>query len=252
MKKILCVILALLTVLALTGCGERLIENPEDIKGKRIAVLEGSTSVIFAEVYGSHVRVCSDKKELLSAVKLGDVDCALVDESDEGRVKRFQFGIKTLDEPIKADFRVAAAYENPDLIRDINAALFYLDDEGIIKDITRGYFKDGAEFVFEHTAVSEDAKTLKVGICIQDGPYCFYDESGELRGIDVDIAIEICAYLGLKCEFEIMDQDDLIKSAWGGSVHFAIGCITDTSENADKCIMSDPYANCTQIILIDR
>ena len=251
MKRFLCAVLALLTALTLAGCGNKLIENPEDVAGKRIAVLEGTSSVIYAQVYGSDVRICADKKELLNAVKLGDVDCALVDETDVKRVKRFQLGVKTLDDPLEAELRIAAAYENPDLISDVNSALFYLGDEGILKDIIKGYYKNKEEFVFEHTTVSEDAKTLTVGVCVQDGPFCYYGENGELRGIEVDIAIEVCAYLGLKCEFKVMEQEELINAAWGGSVHFAMGCITETSANADKCIMSDPYAVCTQMILVD-
>ncbi|MBQ8830782.1 MAG: transporter substrate-binding domain-containing protein [Oscillospiraceae bacterium] len=251
MKRILCAVLAVFALLALTGCGEKLIEEPRDIYGKRIAVLEGTPSVMYAQIYGSEVRVCSDKKELLSAIKLGDVDCALVDEDDESYVKRFQLGVKTLDDPFEVELRIAAAYENPNLIKDINSALFYLDDEGILKDIIKGHNKKKDEFVFEHSEVPEDAKTLTVGVCIQEGPFCYYGEDGELRGIEIDIAIEVCAYLGLKCEFEVMDWDDLIDAAWGGSVHFAMGCISETSPNAGKCIMSDPYAECTQIIFVD-
>ena len=251
MKRILCALLALITIFTMTGCGEKLIEEPRDIYGKRIAVLEGTPSVMYAQIYGSEVRLCRDKKELLSAVKLGDVDCALVDEDDEKQVKRFQLGVKTLDDPFEVELRIAAAYENPNLIKDINSALFYLDDEGILKNIIRGYNRKKDEFVFEHTEVPEDAKTLTVGVCLQEGPFCYYDENGELRGIEIDIAIEVCAYLGLKCEFEVMEQEDLISAAWGGAVHFSMGGLSLTSPDAARCIMSDPYAECTQIIFID-
>ena len=223
---------------------------PEDIIGKRIAVLEGSSSVIFAEIYGSEVRVCRDKKELVSAVKLRDVDCALVDEEDEGRVKRFQFGIKSLKEPfMDAGFRIAAAKENPDLIADVDAAILYLADEGIIKDIIDGHY-DEDEFVFEHSAVEEAAKTLTVAVCVQEGPYSYYNENGELCGIDIDVAKAVCAYIGLNCEFMIVEQDELIPAVWGGSAHFALGCITEVSANAEICIMSAPYAVCTQMIIV--
>ena len=251
MKRLLCAVLALITALTLVGCGEKKIEEPKDIYGKRIAVLAGTSSVMYAQIYGSDVRICNDKKELLSAVKLGDVDCALVDEDDKNYVKRFQLGVKTLDDPFEVELRIAAAYENPNLITDINSALFYLTDEGIIKDIMKGYRKNRDEFVFEHTAVPDDAKTLTVGVCIQEGDFCYYDENGELRGVEIDIAIEVCAYLGLKCEFMVLEQEDLINAAWGGTVHFSMGCISVTSPDADKCIMSDPYAECTQIIFID-
>ena len=66
MKRILCALLALITIFTLTGCGEKLIEEPRDIYGKRIAVLEGTPSVMYAQIYGSEVRLCRDKKELYS------------------------------------------------------------------------------------------------------------------------------------------------------------------------------------------
>lgn len=252
MKRFVCAFTAfIIFVLTLSGCGNKKIETPQDVIGKRIAVLENSSSVIFAKVYGGEIRLCSDKKELTNAVKLGDVDCALVDEKDEGYVKRFQFGVKTLKEPfMDAELRIAAARENPDLIDDINDAIYYLDDERILGKMIKGYY-DEEEFVYEHKKVPEDAKTLTVAVCDQSGPYCYFDENGQLRGIDIDIAIEICAYLGLNCKFEVMDQDELIPAVWGGAAHFAMGCLTDSSENAEICIMSDPYVMCTQKILVN-
>ena len=250
MKRMVCALLALLMIAALTGCGKQKIETAEDVIGKRIAVLEGTSSAVFAEIYGSEVRVCKDKKELINAVKLDDVDYALIEEEDKGHVTRFAFGVKTLKEPfIDAGFRIAAAKENPDLIADVNLALAYLTEEKELNRIIKGHYgKD--EFVYEHKEVPEDAKTLTVGICIQDGPYSYYNESGELCGIDVDVAKAVCAYLGLKCEFVVMEQDDLITAVWGGSVHFSLGCITEVSVNANQCIISDPYAECRQLIVI--
>ena len=244
--------MALLIILfMLTGCGEKAIQTPDDVIGKRIAVLENTSSVIFAQMYGSEVRICTDKKALAAAVKLGDVDCALVDERDEKYVKRFQVGIKTVDEPfMETGLRIAAAYENPDLIKDINAAIYYLEEEGIIKDIIKGHYNKD-EFIFEPDAVSEDAKTLTVAVCDQSSRFAYYNENGELCGIDVDIAKAICAYLGLKCEIKVMDWDDLIPAVRSGAVHFALGGITEKSPNADICIMSEPYTQCTQLIIVD-
>lgn len=251
MKKVICAAAALLVfIFTLAGCGNKLIETPEDVIGKKIAVLKDSSSVIYANIYGAEVRLCDDKKELTSALKLGDADCALVDGRDEKYVKRFQFGIHTIkDDFTDAELRMATARENPDLIDDLNDAIYYLDDEGIIDDIIDGYMEKD-DFVYEHDEVPEDAKTLKVAVCDQEGPYCYMDENGDLRGIEIDIATAVCAYLGLKCELEVMNHDELIPAVWGGAAHFALGCITEASANAEICIMSDPYAVCAQKILV--
>lgn len=252
MKRIFCILMSIFVItVMLTGCGDTQNIEMDSLEGKRVAVLGNSSSVMYAEMYGADIRICSDKDELRNAVKLGDVECAIVDERDASAVTRFKFGIKTLKEPLLSmQLRIAAARENPDLIEDINDALYYLSEEKILDNIIDGYYSD-KNFIFEAKDVSENAKTLTVAVCIQDGIYCYRNDNGDLCGIDVDISKAICSYLNLKCEFIVIEQAELIQAVWSGTSHFAIGCLTDTTENAEICIMSEPYAVCTQLALVD-
>lgn len=250
MKRWFCAFLALLIIIGCTGCGDRTINTREDVEGKRIGVLAGTTSELYGKLHGE-VRVCSDKKELINALKLGDVECIIADSRDAGYIKRFRFGLKTLSEPLaKSHFRFAAAKENPDLIEDINSAIADLSENGVINKIIKGYYDD-TDYSYAPKETQEFEKTLTVAVAADFTPYQFVNTEGELRGIDIDLAKAVCAYLGYNAEFIMVDGSKLISAVQGGTAHFAAGGITANSENADRCIMSEPYAICTQVIIVD-
>lgn len=250
MKKVLCAVLALFIIIGCTGCGGRTINTREDVEGKRIGVLEGTTSELYGKLHGE-VRVCSDKKELINALKLGDVDCIIADSRDAGYIKRFRLGLKTLSEPLaESYFRFAAAKENPDLIEDINSAIAALSEKGVIDKIIKGYYDD-VSYRYTPKETKEHEVTLTVAVAADFTPYQFVSEDGELCGIDIDIAKAICAYLGYNAEFVTVDGSKLISAVQSGTAHFAAGGITANSESADKCIMSESYAVCTQVIIVD-
>lgn len=249
MKKIACALLALFIMLSCTGCGERLINTRDDVEGKRIGVLAGTSSEVYGALHGT-VRVCGGKDELISALKQGEIDCIVADSRNAGYIKRFKLGLHTLDEPLaESHFRIAAAKENPDLIEDINRALAALDDNGTLKKIIDGSY-DSKDYRYTPPELPEDAKTLVIAVGGDFPPYKGTDESGELYGIDIDVSRAVCAYLGYNAEFTVTDSSKLISQVQSGEVYFAIGGITANSDSADKCIMSEPYAICTQVIIV--
>ena len=52
MKRLVCGILSLLIILSLTGCGSSGIKGRDDVSGKRIGVLAGTSSVRYGEMHG--------------------------------------------------------------------------------------------------------------------------------------------------------------------------------------------------------
>lgn len=250
MKKYMCAIIALLIAFLCTGCREQAIQSRDDVEGKRIGVLEGTSSELYGKLHGT-VRVCKDKKELTGALKLGDVDCIVADSQNAGYIKRFKPGLKTLDEPLSVSrFRIAAAKENPDLIKDIDRAIAALTENKTLEDIIDGYYNDN-NYRYTPKSSEEYEKTLIVAVGGDFPPYKYTGEDGELYGIDIDIARAICSWLGYNVEFTVVDGSKLISTVQGGTAYFAIGGITANSESADLCIMSEPYAVCTQVIIVD-
>ncbi len=249
MKKLLCGVLPLLIIISLAGCGSSGINGRDDVTGKKIGVLENTSSIVYGEMHGE-VTEYSSTSTLVAALKAGEIDCIVADSHDSGGITRFKISLKTLKEPLaESNFRIAAAKENPDLISDINSALLYLEDEGILEDIIDGNY-DG-DYVYSGPTPPEGAQTLTVAVGGDFYPYKITAD-GTYTGIDIDVARAVCAYLGFNVEFVSVPGADLISSVTEGRCHFAIGGITANTADESVCIMSNPYATCTQKIIVMR
>ena len=238
--------MAMLIAFACCACGGY-IKSRDDLSGKRIGVMADSSSEPYAKLYGS-VRSFSDKKALVNALKLGEVECLVLDSRSVNSVTRFAF-LKKVKEPLaESHMKIAVANENPDLVNDINRAITYFAEEGILKNIINAHY-NGKTFKSSYSDENSDAHVLKVVLGGDFGPYKYYDEEGNLAGIDVDLAREICAYLGLRVEFIEVSGSKLVDKVEKGEAHFALGGITTDSVKNDECLLTNEYDVCTQIIV---
>lgn len=246
MKKAFLVLILFLFLISLVGCSN--IRSKEAAEGSRMGALADSTSVKYAALHGT-MKEYDTFSELTAALKSGSVDCIIVDERNVKDVKKAAAGVKKLSEPLAdSNFRIAVAIENPDLVKDINASLKSFSDNGILDDIINGHYKT-LEYCYECESAGVDAKALTVAVCGDFAPFAYFDEDGHPAGIDVDIARAICAKLGLQCNIRVVDSSELIKEVKNGTAHFALGGITQNSDSAEECLMSNVYASCTQVIM---
>ncbi|MFH1770571.1 MAG: transporter substrate-binding domain-containing protein [archaeon] len=91
---------------------------------------------------------------------------------------------------------------------------------------------------------------LIVGSDIPYEPMEFYDENGELAGVDMDVIKEIATNLGLELEVVDYDWDALFEAVKGGEIDLAIAAITITPERSQEMLFSDPYFNGGQVIIV--
>lgn len=238
--------MAVLTALFCCSCGSY-INSRDDLTGKRIGVLDDSSSEPYAKLYGS-VKSFQDKKTLVNALKLGEVECLVVDSRSVKDITRFSFLKKLKESLAESHLKIAVAKENPDLVDDINRAISYLSDEGILKEIIKAHYS-GQTYHSSYSDDGNDSHVLTVALGGDFGPFKYYDEEGNIAGIDVDIAREICAYLGLRVAFIEVSGSRLVGSVAKGEAHFALGGITTDSVQNDECLLTNEYDICTQIIV---
>ena len=95
------------------------------------------------------------------------------------------------------------------------------------------------------------AESLKMGSSCDFPPYEYYhDETGEIVGIDVEIAQAVCAKLGVELEIEDMQFDSIIAAVVSGKVDFGMSGFTVTEERKQNVDFSSTYTTAQQSVLV--
>ena len=95
------------------------------------------------------------------------------------------------------------------------------------------------------------AETLKMGTNAAFPPYEFYsDETGEIVGIDAEVAAAIAAKLGMELEIEDMDFDSLIPAVANGKIDVVLAGLTVTEERQQNVDFTTSYATGIQSVIV--
>ncbi len=90
-------------------------------------------------------------------------------------------------------------------------------------------------------AAIKAAGVMKVGVEGTYQPYNYHDDSGELVGLDVDVAKEIGKRMGVEVEFTETDWDSLLASMDTGRIDEVISDVSISDEREEKYDFTDPY-----------
>ncbi len=95
------------------------------------------------------------------------------------------------------------------------------------------------------------AETLTMASSIDFAPYEYYDdETGDIVGIDVEIAQAVCDALGYELEIQDMQFDSIIAAVVGGKADFGMSGFTITEERKQSVNFSSPYTTSMQAIIV--
>ncbi len=95
------------------------------------------------------------------------------------------------------------------------------------------------------------AETLKMGTNATFPPYEFYDdETGEIVGIDAEVAAAICEKLGYELEIVDMDFSAIIPAITTGKVDFGMAGMTVTEERLQSVDFTSSYATGIQSVIV--
>ena len=95
------------------------------------------------------------------------------------------------------------------------------------------------------------AETLTMGSSCDFPPYEYYhDETGEIVGIDVEIAQAVCEKLGVELKIEDMQFDSIIAAVVSGKVDFGMSGFTVTEERKQNVDFSTSYTTAKQSVLV--
>lgn len=95
------------------------------------------------------------------------------------------------------------------------------------------------------------AESLTMGSSCDFPPYEYYDDAtGEIVGIDVEIAQAVCEKLGYELVVDDMQFDSIIAAVVSGKVDFGMSGFTVTEERKQNVDFSVSYTTAKQSVLV--
>jgi polar amino acid transport system substrate-binding protein len=82
-------------------------------------------------------------------------------------------------------------------------------------------------------------------------PFNFVDDSGTLKGFDVDIAKALCTQLHADCTFQTVAWDQIIEGLEADKYDLVVASMAYTKERAERMEFSSPYYRSHSVLIGD-
>lgn len=280
MKKLAALLMAVCMTAALTACGAKeetadaaaqaaeteaagdaipnTVNSLDDLPGKKIGVQLGTTGDIYASDYeaeGSTIERYNKAADAVQALKLGKIDCVIIDLQPAMAFVEKNSDLTILEEDFAVeDYAICVSKDNAELTASINEALKELNNEGVLAQIVANYIGDETKGTcpYESPADADHSKgTLTMATNAAFEPYEYY-EGTEIVGIDAEMAKAICDKLGYELKIDDMEFDSIISAVQSGKADFGAAGMTVTEDRLTSIDFTDSYATSTQVVIVRK
>lgn len=239
MKRIVAFVLCLAFVFSLSSCDE----NATALEAEKIIAVEYASANQFAcEEYISdgYTKVTyNSPADVVLAVENGKAGCGILDEFELYSFE--QAGRNVQQKEIceySIDYCAYFSSENQQLQEAFNDAIEKLNADGTIDKIKNAHLS-GMKFSREKSNNENGTLTMICDPNFENRVYT--DDNGEITGLDVDIAYEICSCLGYDLEIVTADFDELFIKLDDGEGDFIISACEVNEDRAEYYLLSDIY-----------
>lgn len=229
-----------------------------DLEGARIGVQLGTTGDIYVSDYegdeaGTQIERYNKGADAIQALKLGKIDCVVIDEQPGLQFVKQNSNIRIIDEEFTLeDYAFCVAKENTELLDNINGALEKLKADGTIDSIVKNYIgteEEVGQYPYVNKEVERNNGILIIGTNAEFPPYEYYDNN-QVTGIDIDIMRAISDELGMDIQVEDMAFDSIIAAITSGKVNVGASGFTVTEERKKNINFTDTYITTKQVIIV--
>lgn len=239
MKRIISFILCFVCLIGFASCDESTFLSAS---GKIIAVEYGSPAEDACENYVSdgYTKVTyNSSSDVVLAVENKKADCGIVDEFELNSYINAGRNIKKKEScKFTIDYCAYFSSDNENLQASFNDAISELNDNGTMEKIRKAHLNGKT---FENSKSNTENGTLTMLCDPHFDNRVYTDDNGEVVGMDVDIAREICNYLGYDLEIVTADFDEMFMDLDEGSGDFIISACEVTEEREEYYLLSDSY-----------
>lgn len=264
MKKVLALFIAMLMLLGtLTGLGMAATQTIEvtpsdqlsiDLNKTTVGVMTGSTNEkLVREHFKSAAVQCYDSTmDAVTALKAGHVEVVVTTFPTALNAARNNRDLKLLPDILALDdTAIAVKKENTQLLGQLNAILNELSTSGTLDDMQKRWLKDDlSPYQPADLNAPQTGQPIRVGVDATREPFCFKDASGQVTGLDGELARRIAVKLGRPVEFYDMKFAALIPSLQSGKIDVIISMMSATDERKKSVSFTTPYYKQQTVMLV--
>ncbi len=237
---------------------QKQISNIEDLKGSKIGVQIGTTGDVYASNYekdgsGTIIERYNKGVDAVQALKLGKIDCVIIDEQPAKVFVEKNENLKLLDEEFTNEqYAICIDKSNAELKERINGALAVLKENGTLSDIIENYTGDDevkGTKPYKKKEIDRPNGTLRVATNAAFPPYESYVD-GVMVGIDIDVMQAVCDELGMTLKMEDMEFDSIILAVTSGKADVGCSGMTVTEDRLKNIDFTDSYTNAKQMVIV--
>lgn len=261
MKRRTLICTAVLSMLMLSGCGERIPKNTvfsiDDLEGKVIGVqLETVGDNYASEIKDAEVERFSKCSGAVNALREGTVDAVILDLEPARYFTNYNNDIVILDETFDDEEYAIAVSKGNGLKDKLNSALEVLREDGTLDSITSNWIGDDKGKTPYVSPESEDEEVIEKEILVmatnaEFPPYEFM-EGDDIVGFDVDMMKAVCDVIGMELRIENMEFDSVIGAVNSGLADVGVAGITITGDRLETVDFTDPYTTSTQVVIVRK
>ena len=217
-----------------------------DYNGRIIGVGTGSMfdEMVTAKLPDSELMYFNTYADMLTAVSVGKIDAACLDEPIIRYIMNEFSGVTYLNEPLDSysyGFGFAKNDSGKALCDKLSEYIRKIRNDWTLEEIDRKWFSSDKSLhtVPELSSLDSSNGVLKLAVEPGNAPFT-YLYNNAVVGYEIDIAYRFCKEYGYGLDIRITDFDAIIPSIQTGLCDFGCSCMTITPERSESLYFSEP------------
>lgn len=245
MRRIISFVLCFCFLIGVSSCGE--VGSLSETE-KTIAVKYASSDEMACKEYIDYTKVTyNSSSDVVLAVENKKADFGILDEFE---LNSYIDAGRNIQQKEKCEYSIDyCAYfssHNETLQKSFNNAIKEIKENGTLDTIKNTHL-NGESYNISKSNNENGTLTMVCDPSFKNRVYT--DDSGNIVGLDVDIAREICGYLGYELEIITADFDELFVKLDDGEGDFIISSCEVNEERAEYYLLSDTYFTCNYYLI---
>lgn len=258
MKKISVLLIALLTI-TFSSCGKEkvVINNANDLNGKKIGVQSGTTGENWVQKNLKDVKLSSFKTGIDAALdlKTGAIDAVVLDELPASEIVSKNNDLKIIRDPVfsenKEEYAIAVKKGNKELLDSINSTISKIKSNGKYDLLVQSFMPANGKISVPVMATNTNTNEIKLGTNAAFPPFEFVDGKN-IVGFDISMGELIADDYNSKLVVVDMAFDSLIPALASNTIDFIAAGMSVTEERKKNVDFSIPYFASEQVIIVRK